>query len=68
MKGIIRLRSRAVLQRLIRYKNFHDDLNANVLKSKVDRSSKEFQVRCFNNSKQKNMVVIFQLSNDISVV
>ena len=47
MKGIIKLRSRVGLQRLLRYKNFHDVSNASVIKSTVDRASKEFQVKFF---------------------
>ena len=45
MKAMIRLRSTVALQRLVGCKNFHDVANANVIKSKVDRSSKEFLVR-----------------------
>ena len=47
MKGIVKLRSRVSLQRLLRYNNFHDVSSANVIKSNVDRASKEFQVKFF---------------------
>ncbi len=48
MKGIMKLRSTVALQRLVRCQNFHDASNANIIKSKVDRSSKEFQVNILN--------------------
>jgi hypothetical protein len=44
---MIKLRSSVALRRLVRCKNFHDVSNANVIKSKVDRTSKEFQVEIF---------------------
>ncbi|XP_028405872.1 methylcrotonoyl-CoA carboxylase beta chain, mitochondrial-like [Dendronephthya gigantea] len=42
MKGMIRLRDIVTLQSLVRCRGFHDTSMANIIKSKIDRSSKEF--------------------------
>ena len=60
MKALIRLRRTFALQRLLGCKNFHDVSNANVIRSKVDRSSKEFQVR-FEVVKYSNIYILYVL-------